>query len=71
MFVSRFGQYADSGSCAEVQKLGILDIGEKLKGRAQLVSCVHDEIIIEFAGRGRGNHGRSPGDQGDAIGTDI
>jgi DNA polymerase I-like protein with 3'-5' exonuclease and polymerase domains len=24
-----------------------LDIGEKLKGRAQLVSCVHDEIIVE------------------------
>jgi len=35
------------GSCAEVAKLGLLDIGEKLKGRAQLVSCVHDEIIVE------------------------
>ena len=35
------------GSCAEVQKLGMLDIGEKLKGRAQLVSCVHDEVIVE------------------------
>jgi hypothetical protein len=30
-----------------VTKLGLLDIGEKLKGRAQLVSCVHDEIIVE------------------------
>ncbi len=37
------------GSCAEVQKLGMLDIGEKLKGRAQLVSCVHDEVIVECA----------------------
>jgi DNA polymerase-1 len=37
------------GSCAEVTKLGLLDIGEKLKGRAQLVSCVHDEIIVECA----------------------
>jgi hypothetical protein len=27
----------------------MLDIGEKLKGRAQLVSCVHDEIIVECA----------------------
>jgi len=35
------------GLCAEVAKLGLLDIGEKLKGRAQLVSCVHDEIIVE------------------------
>ena len=25
----------------------MLDIDEKLKGRAQLVSCVHDEIIVE------------------------
>jgi DNA polymerase I-like protein with 3'-5' exonuclease and polymerase domains len=30
-----------------VAKLGLLDIGEKLKGRGQLVSCVHDEIIVE------------------------
>jgi DNA polymerase-1 len=37
------------GSCAEVAKLGLLDIGEKLKGRAQLVLCVHDEIIVECA----------------------
>lgn len=37
------------GSCAEVTKLGLLDIGEKLTGRAQLVSCVHDEIIVECA----------------------
>ena len=35
------------GSCAEVAKLGMLDIGEKLHGRAQLVSVVHDEIIVE------------------------
>src|SRR6266436_3847666 len=35
------------GSCAEVTKLGLLDIGEKLKARTQLVSCVHDEIIVE------------------------
>jgi DNA polymerase I len=35
------------GSCAEVAKLGLLDIGEKLKGRAQLVSCIHDEIVVE------------------------
>jgi DNA polymerase I-like protein with 3'-5' exonuclease and polymerase domains len=37
------------GSCAEVTKLALLDIGEKLTGRAQLVSCVHDEIIVECA----------------------
>jgi DNA polymerase-1 len=37
------------GTCAEVTKLGLLDIGEKLTGRAQLVSCVHDEIIVECA----------------------
>ena len=40
-------QYAGQGSCAEVTKLGRIDIGEKLKGRAHLVSCVHDEIIVE------------------------
>ena len=37
------------GTCAEVTKLCLLDIGEKLTGRAQLVSCVHDEIIVECA----------------------
>jgi DNA polymerase I len=48
----RFASLVNSpiqGSCAEVQKLGMLDIGEKLKGRAQLVSCVHDEVILECA----------------------
>ncbi len=35
------------GSCAEVTKLALLDIGEKLKGRAQLVSCIHDEVVVE------------------------
>jgi DNA polymerase I len=38
------------GSCAEVTKLALLDIGTKLTGRAQLVSCIHDEIIVECAG---------------------
>ena len=28
-------------------KLALLDIGTKLTGRAHLVSCVHDEIIVE------------------------
>jgi DNA polymerase I-like protein with 3'-5' exonuclease and polymerase domains len=32
-----------------VQKLTLVDIGENLKGRAQLVSCVHDEVIVECA----------------------
>ena len=35
------------GSCAEVTKLALLDIGTKLKCRAQLVSCIHDEIVVE------------------------
>ena len=35
------------GTCAEVTKLCLLDIGTKLKDRAQLVSCIHDEIIVE------------------------
>ena len=37
------------GSCAEVQKVTLVDIGEKLKARAQSVSCVHDEVIVECA----------------------
>jgi DNA polymerase I-like protein with 3'-5' exonuclease and polymerase domains len=35
------------GSCPEVTKLALLDIGTKLKVRAQLVSCIHDQIIVE------------------------
>jgi DNA polymerase I-like protein with 3'-5' exonuclease and polymerase domains len=35
------------GSRAEVTKLALLDIGTKLKVRAQLVSCIDDEIIVE------------------------
>ena len=35
------------GSCAEVAELGLLDIGTKLKGSGAIVSCVHDEIIVE------------------------
>ena len=35
------------GSCAEAVKLGLLDFCEKVKGRAQLVSCIQDEIIVE------------------------
>jgi DNA polymerase I-like protein with 3'-5' exonuclease and polymerase domains len=37
------------GSCAEAVKLSLIDIGTKLKSRAQLVSCIHDEIVAERA----------------------
>ena len=35
------------GSCAEVTKLALVEINRQLQGRAELVNCVHDEIIVE------------------------
>jgi len=35
------------GSCAEVTKLALVEIDRRLQGRAELVNCVHDEIIVE------------------------
>ena len=42
------GQYADSRLlCGSSRSSHWLILVTKLKGRAQLVSCVHDEIIVE------------------------
>jgi DNA polymerase I len=35
------------GSCAEATKLALVEIDSQLQGRAALVNCVHDEIILE------------------------
>jgi hypothetical protein len=35
------------GSCAEATKLALVEIDRQLQGRAELVNCVHDEIIVE------------------------
>ena len=35
------------GSCAEATKLALFEIDRQLQGRAELVNCVHDEIIVE------------------------
>jgi hypothetical protein len=35
------------GSCAEATKLALVEIDSQLRGRAALVNCVHDEIIVE------------------------
>jgi DNA polymerase-1 len=35
------------GSCAEATKLALFEIDRQLQGRADLVNCVHDEIIVE------------------------
>jgi DNA polymerase I len=35
------------GSCAEATKLALVEIDSQLQGRAALVNCVHDEIIVE------------------------
>jgi hypothetical protein len=35
------------GSCAEATKLALVEIDSQLQGKAVLVNCVHDEIIVE------------------------
>jgi P4 family phage/plasmid primase-like protien len=39
------------GSCAEVQKMGMLAIGREMADRVQIVCCIHDELVVETDAR--------------------